>query len=194
MFGIKNIKIVNEILYIMDRKNKCHLIEINDSQIKNILPLASNRSAKIKKNIRYFEKYFKICIICMIICAIGALTPLLLGKSYAEVFIVGFGLLELASTGLAISSVLYKNWLKKYATSNEYWEEILEIVKNKENKKVSEKSNSNNRMEYNFEKARVNTSKIPDSRSNDNCTYSYSKNQIIQDYPVKEKIKTYKRY
>ena len=194
MFSIKNIKIINGMLYITDKKNKCYLIEINDRCIKNLLPLASNRSAKIKKNIRYFEKYFKICIICMIICAIGALTPLLLGKTYAEVFVVGFGLLELVSTTLAISSNLYTKWLKKYAISNEYWEEILEIVKNKENKKVSEKSNSNNRMEYNFEKARVNTSKIPDSRSNDNYTYSYSKNQIIQDYPVKDKIKTYKRY
>ena len=196
MFKIKDLTLNNNILFITDKYGKVYSTNINNSNISSLLPLASNRSASIDKNIKYMNKYFKVAMSCVAICAIGALTPVILGKYCAEVFVLMFGGLGMASLSLAGASKIYKKWLKKYSISNEYWEQIYNLLANKTTYESTKSNSINYSNSYNNSYSINNsykkgTSKIDDSNE---CTYSYSKNQIIQDYDEKAKVKTYKRY
>lgn len=192
MFDIQKIKFNNTSVMIIDKNHQVFTMNMKDPKIASLLPKASNESRKIKKNIRYFEKYFKICLICIAICALGIAIPYALNIYFAEVMLVGFGALSLGFAGLAISSKLYLKWLNKYVLNNKYWLEIYDCMKN----------NKENIIENNYVKAKL---KTEDYCSNyekqktynckeDNASYHYKANQIIQDYPMKEKVKTYKKF
>ena len=192
MFKIKDLTLNNNILFITDKNGKVYSTNINNSNISSLLPSASKRSASINKNIKYMNNYFKVAVVCGIICVIGALTPVILGKYCAEVFVLMFGGLGIGSFSLAGISKIYKSWLKKYSISNEYWEQIYDLLTNKTTYESTKSNSINYRNSYsinsNYKKE---TPKIDDFNE---CTYSYSKNQIIQDYDEKDKVKTYKRY
>ena len=107
MFNIKKIKFNNTNVMIIDKNNRVFEMEMNNPKISSLLPKASNESRKIKKTIRYFEKYFKICLICIAICILGIAIPYALNIYFAEMMLVGFGALSVGFVGLAISSKLY---------------------------------------------------------------------------------------
>ncbi len=196
MFKIKNSKIENNRLIITDYNNKNYQISINDSKIISLLGMASNRSRSINKNIKYMNKYFMIASICAIICACGASIPVILGKYYAEVFLIMYGGLSIASISLSVISKVYIKWLKKYSVSNEYWEQIYDLmidnnynVNSNRYVSIQNKTYSNKREIYN---SKVNSDKSDAYSYSNNtydCTYNYKKSDIIQD-----KVKTYKRY
>lgn len=196
MFKIKNSKIENNRLIITDYNNKNYQISINDSKIISLLGMASNRSRSINKNIKYMNKYFMIASICAIICAGGASIPVILGKYYAEVFLIMYGGLSIASISLSVISKVYIKWLKKYSVSNEYWEQIYDLmidnnynVNSNRYVSIQNKTYSNKREIYN---SKVNSDKSDAYSYSNNtydCTYNYKKSDIIQD-----KVKTYKRY
>lgn len=196
MFKIKNSKIENNRLIITDYNNKNYQISINDSKIISLLGMASNRSRSINKNIKYMNKYFMIASICAIICAGGASIPVILGKYYAEVFLIMYGGLSIASIFLSVISKVYIKWLKKYSVSNEYWEQIYDLmidnnynVNSNRYVSIQNKTYSNKREIYN---SKVNSDKSDAYSYSNNtydCTYNYKKSDIIQD-----KVKTYKRY
>lgn len=200
MFKIKNSKIENNRLIITDYNNKNYQVNINDSRITSLLGMASNRSRVINKNINYMNKYFIVATVCAIICACGASIPVILGRYYAEVFLIMFGGISIASISLAGISKIYIKWLKKYSVSNEYWEQIYNLI-------VNEKTNSyiinSNSYVSTQNKIHENKVEISDSKNNsyikkvnsynnssiNDCTYVYKKSDIIQD-----KVKTYKKY
>ena len=55
MFKIKDLTLNNNILFITDKYGKVYSTNINNSNISSLLPLASNRSASIDKNIKYMN-------------------------------------------------------------------------------------------------------------------------------------------
>lgn len=197
MFQIKEIKINGDVLNIVDKKNKVYNINLNNSMIASMLPLASNSSNKINKNINYFKKAFIICIIGMIFCICHAFVPVLANKFYAEVFVLGFGGLAIANGSLAICIRLYINWLKKYSINNEYWQEIYHTIKAYINEnqfknskvKIFQEKNTNNSIDDIKD-----TFFEPNNQIKNDSVYAYSKRQIIQDDIGPDKVKTYKRY
>ena len=193
MFNIKKIKFNNTNVMIIDKNNRVFEMEMNNPKISSLLPKASNESRKIKKTIRYFEKYFKICLVCIAICILGIVIPYALNIYFAEMMLVGFGALSVGFVGLAISSKLYLKWLNKYVLNNQYWSQIYNCMK---------KNNKDNVNEYNYTKAKSTTNDYGPNYENqkthihneETTSYHYKANQIIQDYSVKEKVKTYKKF
>ena len=94
--------------------------------------------------------------------------------------VLGYGLLALGSVSLAVISKLYIKHLKKDSINNEYWHDIYYLIKN-----------YNPDVEKCYQA--VKQKKYDDNKKNIDLTYSYGKNDIIQDYPVKVKTKTYKK-
>ena len=180
MFLIKDVKVENNMIMIVDKYNKTYSVSLNDNRIANLLPLASNSSKKLNKTVRYFEKYFIICIICCIVSFFGIVGSLAFLKYTYDLFVLGYGLLGLGSISLAVISKLYTKWLKQDSINNQYWIDIYNALKN-----------YNPDIEKCYQA--VKQKKHEDNKNNIDLTYSYSKNDIIQDYPVKVKTKIYKK-
>lgn len=219
MFKIKDIRIDNNMLHITDKKDNCYSMSLNDDRIANLIPRASNRSRRIQKSIRYYKRYHKVCLLCTIICIVGAIQPMVFMKSYAEFFLVIFGLVGMGAISLAFASKIYIKWLNKYCISNECWQDVLAIMVNENNyvntrQKINKDLSKIDKITYpkhnNYGKEKF----IIDSCTNTNSTYSYKKGNIIQENKIdnpqniyhygktsiiqddltKEKVKVYKKY
>lgn len=184
MFNIQKLEIKNNRLFITDRDYKIYSTAITNPKLTNLLSLASYRSGRINKNIKYMNNYFKVALICGFICLSGALMPVITGQYYAELSLIMFGGLSAVSFSLASASKLFVKWLKKYAINNEYWEEIYDLL-------VSDQSFNNSYTKQSSLDNTINNVKRP-VVAND-CTYSFSKKDIIQDYSSKDKVKVYKK-
>lgn len=191
MFKIKSVKFNENNIVIKDRNNKDFYVSIYDSRVRDLLPLASNRSKQINKNIKLIDKYFIIAVLTCIFASAFAFTPLILGKTYAEIFLVSYGLLDFVSVAFMISCKVGKTILKKYSISNEYWEQIYKEISNN---KINNNNFNNIQSRYNNINNN-NRNNMQNINSNSNITtYSYSGKSIIQDYSVKDKIKVYKKF
>lgn len=180
MFLIKEITIKNNILNIVDRNNKKYSISVFDNKISQLLLQASNSSKKTNKQVHYFEKYFIICIVCALVSLFGIVHSLMFLKNTYDLFVLGYGLLALGSVSLAVISKMYIKYLKKDSINNDYWQDIYYLLKN-----------YNPDIEKHYEA--VKQKNYESNKNNIDLTYSYKKEEIIQDYPEKVKIKTYKK-
>lgn len=177
---IKEINIKGNILNVIDKNDKKYSISVFDKKISQLLPLASNSSKKTNKWVRYYEKYFIICIVCALVSLLGIAGSLAFFKYTYDLLVLGYGLLALGSVSLAVISKLYIKHLKKESVNNEYWNDIYYLVKN-----------YNPDIEKCYQTVKQKKNEI--NKNNINLSYSYRKEDIIQDYPEKVKVKTYKK-
>lgn len=202
MFKIKNISINGDFLTITDKKNNKYTVTIDNSAVAKLVPLASDRSREIKKNIRYIKKCRMISFLLAVLCSLGTIVPVLMHKFYAEVFIVIFGSLGLVSTSLVVANSLFINWLQKYCISNEYWEEVYsKILERSNNKEYKTQGNNINTQTYNkvvinkpninHNPSPVNIQNISQNNSQEKNIYSCMIDNLNKD--DNQKVKTYKK-
>ncbi len=195
MFKIKKIEVKNNYVYITDSTDKTYSVSINDSRVSDLLGLASNESKSARKSIKYMNFYYKIATLCTIISSLGAVSSTIWSTYLVDVFFLMYGSVALGGAVLMLISKKYTQWLKKCSINNDYWEEIYNIIKINN---ITKTNNYNKTSSINYSNSyNINNSykkETPKIDNSNECTYSYSKSQIIQDYDEKSKVKTYKKY